>query len=244
MWLLVFFKAETGVGQGFKACVFGLAAVALYVGLTTQPPSGVIDAVALLVIGVLCLHGLVTMRRTPSVKAACVVDIRPSERRIGVTGGGIDIALDLASRTLTVRRMAKSFIPSDAPGEFRRERAGRFGWPFSMIPSSEPEQTRVEVRWTHPQHGERALFTITGPSDRYAALTEAFAVFAGWIDEDDEARRAIERRQEAEAWQRDWEAQRLAEEIEEARRKAQHHGGPNEADHAPPYRSAFYDDRA
>src|SRR5260370_36050102 len=81
----------------------------------------------------------------------------------------------------------------------------------------------------HPGQGDRLLFSVAGPAGKYAAMERAFAIFAAWIDREDEARRAIERRHKAEAWQRDWEAKRLAEELEQNRRRA---AGP--PDQTPP----------
>jgi hypothetical protein len=65
------------------------------------------------------------------------------------------------------------------------------------------------------------LFSVAGPAGKYEALDRAFSIFAEWIDQEDEARRAIERRHQAEAWQRDWEAKRLAEESDHARRRGE-----------------------
>jgi hypothetical protein len=269
MLLLAFFKAETVVGRIFKTSMCGQAVIVLYLGLTAQPPSSVLIAVSLSVLVMLCVHGVLHNRRVPPASAACIAEVIENERQIRVVGGGIELTLSLPSRTLTVRRMPRHFISSDAPGEFHRLRAGRFGWPFQAHAASygagqacpdeaiafdEPANAmrwagkaagknastgsadgdrlrtppagslslrEVRVQWLHPGHGERLLFTVAGPASKYEALERAFVVFAEWIEEDDEARRAIERRQQAEAWQRNWEATRLADEIEEARRKAE-----------------------
>jgi hypothetical protein len=286
MLLLAFFKTETVVGRLFKTSVCGLAAIVLYLGLTAQPSSSVLIAVSLSVLAMLFVHGVV-----------CVADILESERRIRVVVGGIELMLNLPTRTLTVRHMPKHFISADAPGEFHRLRAGRFDWPFhwragaydagptgpdKAIALHEPanamrwggkagakdvstrstdadrlggrpagplSQRQVRVQWLHPGHGERSLFTTVGPASKYEALEGAFAVFAEWIEQDDEARRAIERRQQAEAWQRNWEATRLADEIEEARRKAerdaeswQENGFPDAAARALPHTSQISGD--
>jgi hypothetical protein len=93
------------------------------------------------------------------------------------------------------------------------------------VPAGERE---IAVYWTHPGHGDRLLFSTIGPAAKYEAIERAFSTFTAWIDEEDEARRAIERRQEVEAWQREWEAKRLAEEVGQARRK-----GDGNADDTP-----------
>jgi hypothetical protein len=80
-------------------------------------------------------------------------------------------------------------------------------------------EREMGVYWKHPGQGDRLLFSVTGPAEKYDAIERAFSVFAAWIDREDEARLAIERRNNAEAWQRDWEAKRLAEELDHARRK-------------------------
>jgi len=281
MLLLAFFKTETVVGRLFKTSVCGLAAIVLYLGLTAQPSSSVLIAVSLSVLAMLFVHGVVHTRRVSPTSAVCVADILESERRIRVVGGGIELMLNLPTRTLTVRHMPKHFISADAPGEFHRLRAGRFGWPFHWRagaydagptgpdkatalhepanamrwggkagvkdvstrsadadrlggrPAGPLSLRQVRVQWLHPGHGERLLFTTVGPASKYEALEGAFAVFAEWIEEDDEARRAIERRQQAEAWQRNWEATRLADEIEEARRKAERDAGSWQEDGFP-----------
>jgi hypothetical protein len=130
MLLLAFFKTETVVGRLFKTSVCGLAAIVLYLGLTAQPSSSVLIAVSLSVLAMLFVHGVVHTRRVSPTSAVCVADILESERRIRVVGGGIELMLNLPTRTLTVRHMPKHFISADAPGEFHRLRAGRFGWPF------------------------------------------------------------------------------------------------------------------
>jgi len=79
-------------------------------------------------------------------------------------------------------------------------------------PVSERE---IDVYWVHPGQGDRLLFSVAGPAGKYEAMERAFSIFAAWIDREDEARHAIERRHKAEAWQRDWEAKRLAEELEQ-----------------------------
>lgn len=80
-------------------------------------------------------------------------------------------------------------------------------------------EREIDVYWKQPGQGERLLFSVAGPAGKYEALDHAFSIFAGWIEQEDEARRAIERRHQAEAWQRDWEAKRLAEESDHARRR-------------------------
>lgn len=80
-------------------------------------------------------------------------------------------------------------------------------------------EREISVYWTHPGHGDRLLFSTIGPAAKYEAIEHAFSVFTAWIDQEDEARRAIERRNEVEAWQREWEANRLAEEVEQGRRR-------------------------
>jgi hypothetical protein len=80
-------------------------------------------------------------------------------------------------------------------------------------------EREIDVYWKHPGQGDRLLFSVTGPAEKYEALDSAFSIFAAWIDNEDEARRAIERRHQAEAWQRDWEAKRLAEELDHTRRR-------------------------
>ena len=90
----------------------------------------------------------------------------------------------------------------------------------NVSPTKPPAGEReMGVYWKHPGQGDRLLFSVTGPAEKYDAIERAFSVFAAWIDREDEARRAIERRNSAEAWQRDWEAKRLAEELDHARRK-------------------------
>jgi hypothetical protein len=89
--------------------------------------------------------------------------------------------------------------------------------PFAKVVTA-PEY-EIAIYWTHPGHGERLLFTVFGPADHYEAMQRAFSTFAAWIDEEEEARLAIERRQEVEEWQREWEANRLAEKSEQTRRR-------------------------
>jgi hypothetical protein len=80
-------------------------------------------------------------------------------------------------------------------------------------------EREIDVYWMHPGQGDRLLFSVAGPAGKYSAMERAFAIFAAWVDREDEARRAIERRHKAEAWQRDWEAKRLAEELEQNQRR-------------------------
>jgi hypothetical protein len=265
MWLFALFQAETSFGRIVKTLVFGAAAVAFYFGFTSTPQSSAQVAVSLAVIVALWLHGYREGRRASYASAQCDAEIREDEGRIRVAGGGVDLTLHLVSRTLTVKRVAKRFVSTDAPGDFQRLRSGRFEWPFRVLevesrvqPQSEPKagslgavsgiserwagegaasgvgidadiQTRATtvpagerefgVYWNHPGQGDRLLFSVTGPAEKYEAIERAFSIFAAWIDSEDEARRAIERRNNAEAWQRDWEAKRLAEELDHARRK-------------------------
>ncbi|CAN7351512.1 hypothetical protein [Caballeronia sp. LjRoot31] len=86
----------------------------------------------------------------------------------------------------------------------------------TIAPAGERE---IGVYWKHPGQGDRLLFSVTGPAGKYEAIDRAFWIFAAWIDREDEARRAIERRHKAEAWQRDWEEKRLAEELDHTRRR-------------------------
>jgi hypothetical protein len=261
MWLFALFQAETSFGRIAKTLVSGAAAVAFYAGFTSTPQSSAQVALSLAVIVALWLHGYREGRRASYASAQCDAEIREDEGRIRVAGGGVDLTLHLVSRTLTVRKVAKRFVSSDAPGEFQRLRSGRFEWPFRVLavePQSEPNAGRfgavsriserwageaaasgvgmdtdthsgatkppagereMGVYWKHPGQGDRLLFSVTGPAEKYDAIERAFSVFAAWIDREDEARRAIERRNNAEAWQRDWEAKRLAEELDHARRK-------------------------
>jgi hypothetical protein len=91
-------------------------------------------------------------------------------------------------------------------------------------------EREIDVYWVHPGQGDRLLFSVAGPAGKYEAMERAFSIFAAWIDREDEARRAIERRHKAEAWQRDWEAKRLAEELEQTRRR-----GDGATDESPPH---------
>lgn len=215
MGLLVFFRAKTAGGQLFKACIAGLAGIALYLAATAQPPALELAAIAVLLLAALSTHGFLTSRRAPSLTADCVAHIDKTRREIHVTGGGIDITLHLASRALDVRFVAQPLISSDAPGEFQRHRAGHFDWPLTMTsvesvqkdrPAVAGAETRwhapttsfdkhceIAVRWFHPGRGKRSLIVATGPASRYRALEQAFALFAEWIDHDDEARRRPER---------------------------------------------------
>ena len=173
-------------------------------------------------------------------------------------GGGVDLTLHLVSRTLTVNKVAKRFVSTDAPGEFQRLRSGRFEWPFRALavePQPEPNsgsfgavsgasaarwtgerstsasdtgetttltgEREIDVYWKHPGQGDRLLFSVAGPGEKYEAIDRAFSTFAAWIDQEDEARRVIERRHQAEAWQRDWEAKRLAEELDHTRSRGE-----------------------
>jgi hypothetical protein len=237
MWLLAFFHAETTFGRVIKISTFAVSIAMLFAGLVLAPQTDVAVAVSLLVLAVLW-----------------------------VIGGGVDLVLRLASRTLNVNRVSKEFISSDAPGEFQRLRSGSFDWPVKIVtkeraPSDvKPEAPKFEasreemmrwsdfapvspaklasspyvvpyakpvdateheiaVYWIHPGHGERLLFTLSGPAGQYEAAQRAFSTFSAWIDEEEDARLAIERRQEVEEWQRDWEANRLAEESEQTRRR-------------------------
>ncbi|WP_158934583.1 hypothetical protein [Burkholderia sp. S171] len=258
MWLFALFHAETLFGRIVKMGVCGAAVVAFYVGLTSTPPSGIQVALSLAVIAALWLHGYRESKRSSYASAQCDAEIREDEGRIRVAGGGVDFTLHLASRTLTVNKVAKRFVSTDAPGEFQRLRSGRFDWPFRALtiePEPEPEskagsfgtvsgasaarwtgeraipssdtgetttlagERAIGVYWKHPGQGDRLLFSVTGPVEKYEAIDRAFSIFAAWVDHEDEARHAIERRQQAEAWQRDWEAQRLAEELEHTRRR-------------------------
>jgi hypothetical protein len=253
MWLFALFQAETLFGRIVKTGSCGAAAVALYAGLTSTPPSGAQIALSLAAIAALWLHGYREGRRSSYASAHCEAEIREDEGRIRVAGGGVDLTLHLVSRTLTVNKVAKRFVSTDAPGEFQRLRSGRFEWPFRALavepePNREPNagsgassarwagegatsrsetgasiefagEREIDVYWKHPGQGDRLLFSVAGPGGKYEALDRAFSIFAAWIDQEDEARRAIERRHQAEAWQRDWEAKRLAEESDHARRR-------------------------
>jgi len=267
MWLFALFQAETFFGRIVKTLVFGAAAVAFYVGFTSTPQSSAQVAVSLAVIVALWLHGYREGRRVSYASAQCEAEIREDEGHIRVAGGGVDLTLQRVSRTLTVKRVAKRFVSTDAPGEFQRLRAGRFEWPFGVLtvePQSEPNagspgttsgiserwageatgsssnagidadtrsrastaptgEREIAVYWKHAGQGDRLLFSVTGPAEKYEAIERAFSIFAAWIDSEDEARRAIERRNNAEAWQRDWEAKRLAEELDHARRRGDSH---------------------
>ena len=257
MWLFASFQAETLFGRIVKTGACGAAAVAFYAGVTSTPQSGAQIALSLAVIVALWLHGYREGRRSSYASAQCDAEIREDEGRIRVAGGGVDLILHLASRTLTVNKVAKRFVSTDAPGEFQRLRSGRFEWPFRAL-ALEPEiesnagsvgavsgasagrwtgeertasasdagettalagERAIGVYWKHPGHGDRLLFSVTGPAGKYEAIDRVFSIFAAWIDHEDEARRAIEHRHQAEAWQRDWEAKRLAEELDHTRRR-------------------------
>lgn len=259
MWLFALFQAETLFGRIFKMGVCGAAVVAVYAGLASTPQSSVQIALSLAVIAALWVHGYRESRRLSYASAQCDAEIREDEGRIRVAGGGVDLAFHLRSRTLTVNKVAKRIVSTEAPGEFQRLRSGRFEWPFRVV-AGEPEsggpsvgavsaaserwvgeaqasasgtgantaagataaahgERKVDVYWMHPGQGDRRLFSVTGPAGKYEAVERAFSIFAAWIDHEDEARRAIERRNKAEAWQRDWEAKRLAEELEHSRRR-------------------------
>lgn len=267
MWLLVFFQADTVLGRFIKISTFAVAIAMLFAGLVFVPQTDVAVAVSLLVLAVLWVHGYMDDRREAHVSSPCVAEIREDERRIRVLGGGVDLVLRLASRTLNVNRVSKEFISNDAPGEFQRLRSGSFDWPVKVVSKEraprdvKPEAPKFEaskdemmrwsdfapassatsassgyvapyakavtgpeheiaIYWTHPGNGERLLFTVFGPAAQYEAMERAFSTFSAWIDEEEEARRVIERRQEVEEWQREWEANRLVEESEQARRRA------------------------
>ncbi|WP_156393394.1 hypothetical protein [Burkholderia sp. Leaf177] len=268
MWLLAFFHAETAFGRVIKISAFAVSIVMLFAGLVLAPQTDVAVAVSLLVLALLWVHGYMDDRRESPVSSRCVAEIRADERRIRMIGGGVDLVLRLASRTLNVNRVSKEFISSDAPGEFQRLRSGSFEWPVKIVTKErtprdvEPEAPKFEASkeemmrwsdfapvspaktasspyvvpytkavaateheiafyWAHPGHGERLLFTVSGPADQYEEVQRAFSTFSAWIDEEEDARLAIERRQEVEAWQRDWETNRLAEESEQTRRRGE-----------------------
>jgi len=273
MWLFALFHARTSFGRIVKTAVCGAAAVAFYTGLASTPQSGVQIALSFAVIAALWLHGYRGGRRSSYASTQCAAEIREDEGRIRVAGGGVELVLDLASRTLTVNKIAKRFVSPDAPGEFQRQRFGRFEWPFRAL-AVEPEpgavsvakngsvsgvsqrwngeaaasasgtdttpdaggstasasEREIDVYWTHPGQGDRLLFSVGGPAEKYQAMERAFSIFAAWINREDEARRAIERRQQAEAWQRDWEAKRLAEELDDSQR-----GGGSATDETDPH---------
>ncbi|SAL38649.1 hypothetical protein AWB69_03792 [Caballeronia udeis] len=259
MWLFALFQAETLLGRIFKLGVCGAAVVALYAGLASRPQSSVQIALSLAVIAALWVHGYRESRRLSYASAQCDAEISEDEGRIRVAGGGVDLAFHLRSRTLTVNKVAKRLVSTEAPGEFQRLRSGRFEWPFRAL-ADEPDsggasvgavsaaserwvgeaqafasdtgtdtaagastapvgERKIDVYWMHPGQGDRRLFSVAGPAGKYEAMERAFSIFAAWIDQEDEARRAIERRNKAEAWQRDWEAKRLAEETEHTRRR-------------------------
>ena len=260
MWLFALFQAETLFGRIVKTGTCGAAVFALYAGLISTPQSGVQIALPLVVIAALWLHGYRESTRVSYASAQCAAEIREDAGQIRVAGGGVDLTLHLASRTLTVTKVAKRFVSTDAPGEFQRLRSGRFEWPFRVLavkpepnrepvsnagsfgtvsgasaarwageratPASDAGETtalagerEIGVYWKHPGQGDRLMFSVTGPAEKYEPIERAFSIFAAWIDHEDEARRAIERRNNAEAWQRDWEAKRLAEELDHARRR-------------------------
>jgi hypothetical protein len=80
-------------------------------------------------------------------------------------------------------------------------------------------ECEISVRWTHPGHGDRLLFSVAGPAGKYEAIERAFVTFAAWIEQEEAARLAIERRHDVELWQREWESSRLAEEVAQTRGK-------------------------
>src|ERR1700710_321408 len=136
--------------------VCGAAVVAFYAGLTSTRPSRIQVALSLAVIAALWLHGNRESKRSSYASAQCDAEIREDEGRIRVAGGGVDLTLHLVSRTLTVRKVAKRFVSSHAPGEFQRLRSGRFEWPFRVLavePQSEPNAgrfgavSRISERW-------------------------------------------------------------------------------------------------
>jgi hypothetical protein len=267
MWLFVLFKAETSFGRIVKTAVCAAAAVAFYLGLTAAPQASVQVVLSLAVIAALWVHGYLESRRLSYASAQCDAEIYEGEGRIRVAGAGVDFVLHLASRTLTVNKVAKRFVSTDAPGEFQRLRSGRFEWPFraravedqpyngtaravravsgiserwageaarsaaasastsaidanngaTTVPST--GESELGVYWMHPGQGYRLMFSVTGPAEKYEAIERAFLIYSAWIENEDEARRAIERRHQAEAWQRDWEAKRLAEELDHERRR-------------------------
>jgi len=256
MWLFALFQAETLFGRIVKMGTCGAAVVTFYLGLTSTPQSGAQIALSLAVIAALWLHGYREGKRSSYASAQCDAEIREDEGRIRVAGGGVDFTLHLASRTLTVNKVAKRFVSADAPGEFQRLRSGRFEWPFRALAiEPQPEsnagsfgavsgpstarwtgervtsasdagessalagERAMGVYWKHPGQGDRLLFSVTGPVGKYEAIDRVFSIFATWIDQEDEARHAIELRHKAEAWQRDWEAKRLAEELDHTRRR-------------------------
>jgi len=258
MWLFASFQAETLFGRIVKTGACGAAAVAFYAGVTSTPQSGAQIALSLAVIVALWLHGYREGKRSSYASARCDADILEDEGRIRVAGGGVDLTLHLVSRTLTVNKVAKRFVSTDAPGEFQRLRSGRFEWPFRALavePQPEPNsgsfgavsgasaarwtgerstsasdtgetttltgEREIDVYWKHPGQGDRLLFSVAGPGEKYEAIDRAFSTFAAWIDQEDEARRVIERRHQAEAWQRDWEAKRLAEELDHTRSRGE-----------------------
>jgi hypothetical protein len=260
MWLFALFQADTSFGRIVKTAVCGAAAVAFYAGLASTPQSGAQIALSLAVIAALWLHGYRGGRRLSYASTQCGAEVREDEGRIRVAGGGVELVLDLALRTLTVNKV----------GEFQRLRSGRFEWPFRAL-AVEPgpgagsvakvgavsgasqrwngeaatsasntgsdsipdagearasvREREIDVYWMHPGQGDRLLFSVGGPAEKYEAIERAFSIFAAWIDHEDEARRAIELRHKAEAWQRNWEAKRLAEELDHTRRTED---GPND----------------
>ncbi|KLU21000.1 hypothetical protein EOS_38595 [Caballeronia mineralivorans PML1(12)] len=113
-------------------------------------------------------------------------------------------------------------IPSGTADTAAREAASANETPIG--------EREIDVYWMHPGQGDRLLFSVAGPAGKYEAMERAFSIFAAWTDREDDARRAIERRHKAEAWQRDWEAKRLAEELEQTRRR-----GDGATDETPPH---------
>ena len=225
MWLFALFQAETLFGRIVKTGMCGAAAVALYAGLTSTPQSGAQIALSLAVIAALWLHGYREGRRSSYASAQCEAEIREDEGRIRVAGGGVDLTLHLVSRTLTVNKVAKRFVSTDAPGEFQRLRSGRFEWPFrALAVEPEPElksrvecqelwrsfrsvistmggrarrrstsghrrdhelagEREIDVYWKQSGQGDRLLFSVTGPAEKYEAIERAFSIFAAWIDQ-------------------------------------------------------------
>src|SRR5471032_1920476 len=204
MWLFALFQARTLFGRIVKTGSCGAAAVALYAGLTSTPPSATQIALSLVGIAALWLHGYREGRRSSYASAQCEAEIREDEGRIRVAGGGVDLTLHLVSRTLTVNKVAKRFVSTDAPGEFQRLRSARFEWPFrALAVEPEPEsnagsfgaasgtsaarwtgerstsasdtgetttltgEREIDVYWKHPGQGDRLLFSVAGPGEKY-----------------------------------------------------------------------------
>ena len=124
--------------------------------------------------------------------------------------GTASSAAGLTNKPATAMRWSSNAAP-----EFSSAEPATGETAADAVPAGERE---IAVRWTHPGHGDRLLFSTIGPAAKYEAIERAFSTFAAWIDQEDEARRAIERRHEVEAWQREWEANRLAEEVGQTRR--------------------------